>query len=96
MKKDISEFLRNQFSENNHSQKDYLELVRLTLIILGENDDVIHFSPPDTYHCARWMTKRIYCLKIYLLHRELKLTACELQGLCLSYLAPFFYNFEFL
>ena len=77
----MSEFLRNQLYLKNKPQKDYLELIQLTLITLGENYDVTHFSPPGAYHRARWMAKGIYCLKIYLFRRQFKLTAYELQGL---------------
>jgi hypothetical protein len=80
-KKNMSEFLRNQLSLKNKPRKDYLELIQLTLITLGENYDVTHFSPPGAYHRARWMAKGIYCLKIYLFRRQFKLTAYELQGL---------------
>ena len=75
MEKSMSEFLRNQLSENIQQRKDHQELIRLTLITLGENDDVIQFSPPGAYHRARWMAKGIYYLKVYLFRRQFKLTA---------------------
>jgi len=49
-----------------------LEMISLTLVLLGANDAVvsddgfIHFSPPGAYHHARWMAKEINCIKIYL------------------------------
>ena len=51
MKKNMSDFLRNQLSENIQPQKDYLEPTWLST--LRENDYVIQFSPPGVYHCAR-------------------------------------------
>ena len=49
-----------------------LEMISLTLVLLGANDAVvsddgfIHFSPPGAYHHARWMAIEINCINIYL------------------------------
>lgn len=63
-------------------RQDYLELIKLSLILFGESDDVavdgkVHFSPPGAYRRARWMAKGIYCLKIFLFRGQFKLTAVE-------------------
>jgi hypothetical protein len=36
---------------------------------------------PVAYHMARWMTKVIYCMKIYLFRNEFKLTVSERKNL---------------
>ena len=83
---DIIEFLQNHLSRDSQPRQDYLEFIRLTLILLGANDAVVrddgrlHFSPPGAYYHARWMAKGIYCLKIYLFREQFKL-AHELQAL---------------
>ena len=49
-----------------------LEMISLTLVLLGANDAVdsddgfINCNPPGAYHRARWMAKEINCIKIYL------------------------------
>jgi hypothetical protein len=39
------------------------------------------FRVPGAYHMARWMTKVIYCFKIYLFREQFKLTVTERKGL---------------
>ena len=83
-KADMINFLQNQMSQEAQPRQDYLELVKLSLAILGSDvlgDVPVHFSPPGAYHRARWMAKGIYCLKIYLFREQFKLSAHELQAL---------------
>ena len=67
--------------------QDYVEFIRLALIILGANvtvvsdDSHVHFSPPEAYHRAIRMVKGIYCLKIYLFREQFKLMVQELKAL---------------
>lgn len=41
----------------------------------------IRFHSPGAYHQARWMAKRIYCLKIFLFRNQFKLTKLEESAL---------------
>lgn len=61
---------------------DYRELLELIIIFLGETPiRGIHFRQPGAYHLARWMAKGIYCLKIYLFRKQMKLTERENKAL---------------
>lgn len=65
-------------------REDYKELVELCLLVLGcpmQTDVKYRFRVPGAYHMARWMAKVIYCLKMYLFRKELKLTASETKNL---------------
>jgi hypothetical protein len=58
---------------------DYLELLNLCRIVLGDTADV-HYRAPGATHNARWMSKAIYCLKLYLFQDQFLLTQSERQG----------------
>lgn len=61
---------------------DYRELVELSVIFLGgDNDKRYKIKPPGAMHQARWMARAIYSLKIFLLKRQFKLSAKEGQAL---------------
>lgn len=61
----IIEFCHNEL-KNNFSRDDYKELLELTLIFLGEDSGPVSFRPPGAMHHARWMSKALYALKIFL------------------------------
>lgn len=50
---------------------DYKEFCQLTLIILGVTIPGYKFKRPGAQHHARWMSKVIYCLKMYLFRNQL-------------------------
>lgn len=50
---------------------DYKEFCELTLIILGEEIPDYKFKRPGAYHHARWMSKVIYCLKMYIFRKQM-------------------------
>jgi hypothetical protein len=84
----IVSFLHKQLNGKTQPRQDYLELIKLSLIMLGESKLIevdgkgeIHFNPPGAYHRARWMAKGIYCLKMFLFRGQFKLTVQELQAL---------------
>ena len=82
----VVSFLVMLLGSKTQPRQDYLELIKLSLILLGESDVVavnglVHFSPPGAYHRARWMAKGIYCLKMFLFREQFKLTAAEQQAL---------------
>ena len=67
----IKEYLQKQ-----QPRDDYKELLELSLLFLGETDD-IRIRKPGACHHARWMSKAIYSLKIFLLRRSFKLQKHE-------------------
>ncbi|KAL4104515.1 hypothetical protein QTP88_019810 [Uroleucon formosanum] len=66
---------------------DYKELLELTIIFLGQTPpNGIFFKVPGPIHHARWMSKAIYSIKIFLFRNEFKLTLKEnnaLRDLCI-------------
>lgn len=66
----------------HYVRADYKELLQLTLHFIGEQ--VPHFTqfrlPGATSH-ARFMSKCIYCLKMFLFRNQFKMTAAELKSL---------------
>lgn len=74
----IDEILRTQIQMRD----DYRELLLLCQIFLDKNPrDDVQFYTPGAYSRARWMTKAIYCLKIFLFRKEFHLTASEKNAL---------------
>lgn len=49
---------------------DYQEIVELILVLLGNPPEEIHWRAPGPIHHARWMTKLIYAVKIYLFREQ--------------------------
>lgn len=57
---------------------DYRELLELSKIFLGTmGSENIKFYKPGAFHHARWMSKAIYCLKIYIFRNCFNLTKEE-------------------
>lgn len=83
---DILLFSHNRLKEN-HSREDYRELLELTVIFLGGVPSRgISFRLPGAIHHARWMTKAIYSLKIYLFRNQFHLTQHEeiaIKSICI-------------
>jgi len=66
-------------------REDYRELLELVLIFLGETPPRgVRFRVPGAFHHARWMSKLIYVLKIFLFQNQFKLTKRESVG-CLDF-----------
>ena len=60
----------------------YWELLQLCHVFLGRfADEELFFRMPGAMHPARWMSKAIYYLKIFLLKDKMKRTAHETAGL---------------
>lgn len=68
--------------KSHYVRADYKELLQLSLIFLGK--EVPNFTqlrlPGATIH-ARFMSKAIYCYKIFLLREQFKMTSSELKGI---------------
>ena len=80
----VLSFLRSQIGGEKQPRSDYLELLKLSLVTLGEahlRDDDFKFNAPGAYHRARWMARGIYCLKIFLFRKQFVMSAHELQAL---------------
>ena len=59
-------------------REDYLELLQLTIIVLGGKVPGFRFRLPGADHHARWMSKVIYFTKIFLLSKVFLLQESEL------------------
>lgn len=67
-----------QFTRN-----DYREFAELCLIFLGERpSENVRFHCPGAMHHARWESKAIYSLKIYLFRNEFKMNVVTTKALC--------------
>ena len=68
-------------------REDYREMTELCLLVLGfplpssSVNKHYHFNLPGAYHMAHWMSKVIYCMKIYIYGNEFKLTDSERKNL---------------
>ncbi|XP_044578537.1 uncharacterized protein LOC123261109 [Cotesia glomerata] len=64
-KDDILDFIENQL-KNHHPRNDYKEFLELSCIFLGGiKSHRAEFKAPGAFHHARWLSKALYCLKIY-------------------------------
>lgn len=50
-----------------------------SIFLGGANSQDVKFKAPGAYHHARWLSKALYCLKIYLFRKQFKLSAAELD-----------------
>lgn len=67
---------------NHQPRDDYRELLELTLIFLGKMcHREIKFRLPGAMHQARWMSKAIYSLKVWMFRSQFQLTKKESCGL---------------
>lgn len=81
VKNDIINFIRNQLSIYQ-PRDDYKELLHLSLIFLGENiGENVKIQAPEAFHRARWMSKIIYFLEMYMFRSKFELKPEVLEGL---------------
>lgn len=77
VREELIKFAQQQL-EKFSPREDYRELLLLSLIYLGTKEpNDIRIRKPGAYHRARWMSKLIYCLKIFLFRSQFTLTARE-------------------
>lgn len=62
-------FLSTQ-CQQEQARDDYMELIELTLIVLGLAPSTIHWRAPGPVHRARWMAKLIYAMKMYVFRSQ--------------------------
>lgn len=85
--KDSKDELIQFFSEQlktNFDRADHKELLELALIFLGQNTKA-HFRAPGAMHHARWLSKAIYCFKMYIFRDQTQMSKKEkrdLESLC--------------
>ena len=81
VKCNVITFCKNQLKQFQ-PRGDYKEFLQLVIILAsGGNSDNFHIKRPGASHHARWMSKVIYCLKLYLLRDELILLDTERDNL---------------
>lgn len=76
--KQINQFCRNQL-EHTQIRGDYKELLELTITFLGDDGGAFRTCGATSH--ARFMSKAIYCLKIFLFRSQFNLTARELNSI---------------
>ncbi|GBM81202.1 hypothetical protein AVEN_236415-1 [Araneus ventricosus] len=52
------------------TRDDYKEVIELTLVVLGNPPEKIHWRAPGAIHQAWWMTKLLYAFKIFLFREQ--------------------------
>ena len=68
--------------KNHQPRDDYREMLKLVLVFLGSKSHLdSKFRAPGPMHQARWMSKAIYSIKVWLFRPQFKLTARESNGL---------------
>ena len=79
----VVEFVLGQLSDGKTQPRDdYRELLELTLIFLGVTPPRgVKFMAPGAFHQARWLSKAIYSIKIWLFRNQFSLTIREEKGL---------------
>jgi len=78
---DIVQFATEQL-EIQQPRDDYREFLELSLIYLGSSPSRgIHFQAPGAVHRARWMSKVLYVIKIWMFRQQFKLTKREENGI---------------
>lgn len=75
---DLLEFALSKLSVGNF-RDDYREYLELVVIFLGGKVSRFTFKQPGAFHHARWMSKIIYSLKIFLFREQLSLTKRDLK-----------------
>lgn len=65
----------------DHIRHDYKELLQLTFIFLGGIIPNFSFRAPGATSHARFMSKAIYALKMFALHKQFKMSSSLLNGI---------------
>ncbi|KAK2703242.1 hypothetical protein QYM36_018259 [Artemia franciscana] len=72
----------NKHLEQSQLRDDYKEFLELVLIFLGATPARgVRFMSPGAVHHAKWMSKVIYSLKIWMFKAQFRLTLTEERGL---------------
>ena len=77
----VESFATSQLT-NHHPRDDYKEFFDLALMYLGVVPPTdARFMAPGACHHARWLSKALYTIKIWLFRAHFKLTAHEKLGM---------------
>lgn len=77
VRNDILHFCRAML-QNKFQRDDYKELLELSIIFLNGNlDNKFKIRPPGAMHQARWMSRAIYCFKIYIFRNQFSLSISD-------------------
>lgn len=76
---ELTQFCSAQIGKN-FDRADHKELLQLTLLFLGDGTDA-QFRIPGAMHHARWLSKAIYCLKMYLFRSQFNIPNDNKQSL---------------
>ncbi|XP_057336479.1 uncharacterized protein LOC130675041 [Microplitis mediator] len=80
-KDEILIFIEDQF-ENRHPRDDYREFLELSYIFLGGiPKSGVKFKAPGAMHHARWLSKALYCLKIFMFKKQFFVKTSEMNAL---------------
>jgi len=72
----------NTYLEQKLPRDDYKEFLELVIVSLGSAPARgVSFMSPGAMHHARWISKVIYSLKIWMFRAQFKLTPAEERGL---------------
>jgi hypothetical protein len=81
IKQDTIDYANKQLQQS-HPRNDYKEFLELAIVFLGAAPATgVRFMSPGAMHHARWMSKVIYSLKIWMFKAQFKLTPAEERGL---------------
>jgi hypothetical protein len=70
IKEDVIAFAENQLQSGNF-RDDYKEFLELSILFLGGDIPGYFFKQPGAMHHARWMSKVIYSLKMWMFRKQL-------------------------
>ena len=79
---DVVTWAEKSLKEKKDLRDDYKEFIELSLIFMGVTPPRgIHFMAPGPMHHARWKSKVLYSLKVWMFHQQFKLTDKENNNL---------------
>ena len=77
----ILQFAKEQLKQKQQ-RDDYKEFLELAIIFLGGSPARgVHIRAPGALHRARWMSRVLYCFKMWLFRNQFKLRASEERGI---------------
>ena len=72
---DVVTWAEKSLKERKDLRDDYREFIELSLIFMRVTPPRgIHFMAPGPMYHARWMSKVLYSLKVWMFHQQFKLT----------------------
>lgn len=76
LRSDLITFMKDQIQNKvKNDRHDYIEVLKLSLLFLGEEIPGYKIAKPGAFSHARWMAKILYSLKIFLFRNQLELSS---------------------